>query len=112
MFDTLGNKINVGDFLLYVTKTESPSLQFGWVEEIKDETVTNGHYVRERFRVKIAHAESDGTRKNKQVFRGAELDNFNNVIVEAGYRDTGRPSTAWLESYGKSDRRFLIHKPI
>lgn len=103
MKDRIGNDISVGDFIVYVTKTESPSLQFGWVDELKDK---ENHYGQKTLRVKVAHSEPDGTRKTKVVFQYDHLEG-----KYANY-DTGRPSTAWLESHGESDDRFMVTQPI
>lgn len=100
--DRLGNFINEGDFILYATKTEAPSLQFAWVETIKQGK--HGDVA-----VKITHSEPNGTVKTKTVF------DYDPIAKTGENRDTGKPSTSTLRVYGDGtnpDSRLLAFKPI
>jgi hypothetical protein len=104
--DYNGNTVNVGDFILYVTKTESPHIQFGYVEEIKPGT----RYANPNTdtKVKIRHATIDGRKKNKEVWY------YDETTQKGGYRETDSPSRAWLTLYnaGAPDKRILLTQPI
>ena len=100
--DRLGKPVNVGDFILYATKTEAPSIEFAWVVEIKDGV--NQHR-RSGHRVKIKHANPDGTLKTKQVF------DYDPITEKGQYRDTGKPVTVTLSTYSSQDFRMLVTQP-
>jgi len=122
MLDLVGRPVNEGDFVVYATKTEAPSLQFGWIEQIKvkeherRDWRSDDTYVQFEYKIKIRHAEADGTRKNKTDFRQDP------VTGEYGYQDTGVASTAWLTDVGHSkvgevenivnSSRLLVTQPI
>lgn len=132
MKDRVGNEINIGDFIVYVTKSESPSLQFGWVDEFKD--VKGRWSDRTTPRVKICHAEPDGTRITKTAVdvpghwrpdtplhvRDYRHNNFQSptreerdmYYVPTTYRDTGKPSTVWLDAASNRDARMLVIQPL
>lgn len=116
MKDIVGQEVVEGSFITYATKTEAPSLQFGWVEQVKV-TETEGYdgQTRQSVRIKVHHANSDGSRKNKTVFKKLDAPlppDETGYVREWDYVDTGRPSTVWLDGTTGKSNRLLVVKPF
>lgn len=106
MKDVVGVDIHEGDFIIYATKSEAPSLQFAWVHEIKEVTKKswNDHEYTE-VKVKIHRAEKDGTRKNKIVSDYFPENPTGQQFVD---RDTGTPDMVWLNGTTGQDHRLMV----
>lgn len=108
MKDLTGAEISVGDFLLYATKTESPSLQYGYVEKIVDKRKTSDRDGELYGDIVIYIAQCDYTGKpvTKTVF------DYNPELGIGEYRDTGKQVKSSLKNYGTQSDRLLITKPV
>lgn len=101
--DRVGRGIHIGDFIVYCTKTEAPSLRFGWILDIQTKTGGPGQATH---KIKVRHADPDGTSLNKEIF------DWDDVTNTGKYVTTDKPSTAVLSSYGYDDHRFMVVNPI
>ena len=107
--DRLGQPVYEGDFIIYVTKSEAPSLKFGYIEKIKETSrnPNNNGYV--SYSVRVANTDPRGHKLNKKVF-GIGPDG------EYGYQDTDRLdiSILTINMYPGRDEehRLMVTKPI
>jgi hypothetical protein len=122
MLDLAGCPVAEGDFIIYATKTESPSLQFGWVEQISTkETTEHNHrhgtdYTSFKYKVKVRHADINGVKRFKTVF------DYDPIAGTGEYKETDTPSAAWLTEHGHSEYeggpdisktdRLMVTQPI
>lgn len=113
--DCAGQPVHEGDFIVFATKTEAPSLKFGYIEsikEVKSKTVSHIGTFKE-YKIKVNWTDPYGNPVNKTVFR---KDNDG----EYRYQDTGKrnSSTLTATTYVGPDRtslkehRLMVMQPI
>jgi hypothetical protein len=109
MKDCIGNDIRIGDFVVYATKTEAPSLEFGYVIDIKEKPQLPWHDGTPRppeTRIKLQHADANGQTKNKTVWE------YDRVTEKGHHKDTGKPSQSWLTEHWEASARLMVTQPI
>lgn len=130
MNDCTGREVNVGDFVVYATKTESPSLQFAYIVEFKE--VPQRWSDRTTPRMKLWRSSHDGTRITKTVVdvpghwredAPAHISDYRSgyrvtsedrkkYYVNTTYVDTGKPDTVWLDCASNNDHRLMVISPV
>jgi hypothetical protein len=99
MIDIRGNEVREGDRVVYATKTEAPSLQFGRIVEIDEQVEVKQYAGREpgkwvTVRIKIQQTDASGNDLNKTTFK------LNPATNRYEYMDTGRKQTSWIQDSG------------
>lgn len=131
MKDRVGNEVNEGDFVVYVTAGDRhPVLEFGWVLGFHESKSSYGSY--NQTKIKIQRATPKGKRQTVEAvdvpahwredtpdhikdynsgYRRTQ-EEYDQYYVNPTYRDTGRPSTTMLSVHEGNNNRFLVTQPV